>query len=283
MPGDQLEKLMERVDDLPTLPSIYDRIASLVNDPRSSAMDVENIIREDQALTSKVLNLANSAFYGFPGQIPTISRAVVVLGFQEVKHIVLTATVVKLFADAVGGGLFSCKKFWEHSIGTAVGSMLISKYVKKEKSDEMFVAGLLHDIGKLIHLQYLPEEFELVVGMTAREKMLFAEAEMTVIGHTHAVSGGLLAKRWRLPETIRFAIRFHHQPSAAGRKTLSTSMVHLADILCRALRLGSGGDRCMPQLDMAAWLAVGLSSDDLEPLMSDIEREFRAAAKILLA
>ncbi len=279
---DKLKELTDRVGDLPTLPAVYHRISNLVDDPRSSAMDVQGIIEEDQTLTSKLLNLANSALYGFPGRIPTVGQAVVVLGFQEVRNIVLSTSVLKVFRNAEGNGHFDCQKFWEHSIACAVCSRLIAQYMKSEHVEEIFVAGLLHDIGKLIHLQYLPEEFNLAVDLAADRNILLREAEMEVMGHTHAHSGGLLAKKWRLPQSIAQPIRFHHELSVVSQHILPVSIVHLADILCRALQLGSGGDRRIPYLDHAAWLTVGLTYDDLELIMIDLEKEFETAVKILL-
>jgi HD-like signal output (HDOD) protein len=137
------------------------------------------------------------------------------------------------------------------------------------------VAGLLHDIGKIVEMLFMPKEFAKVAALVEQEKTLMAGAEAQVLGCTHAEIGEFLAERWNLPEKLVTIIACHHRPMDAGRFTLEAAIVHFADILCRALDLGSGGDRRMPPLDRAAWDALELKVEGIEPIMEELAREFR--------
>ena len=269
-----LKRLIARVEDLPTLPRTVLRITEMVNDPRASARDLSRIITEDQVLTARLLKLVNSSFYGFPQRIATVTGAIVLIGFDAIRNLLLTTSVFDLFPSRTAKSRRQQEALWDHSLGCAVGAKAIGEVLRHEKLEELFVAGLLHDIGKIVEMARLPDEFERITVRAREGRMMIAAAETEILGCTHAEIGRLLLDRWKLPVKLMNTIAFHHAPLAAGGFALETSIVHLADILARALQLGSGGDDRVPLLDTSAWELLRLKTSSLEPIMSTMLDEF---------
>jgi len=272
-PKEKLRAVTDKITSLPTLPKVITEITSLMQNPRTSAEEVGRAITMDQALASKVLRLVNSAFYGFPGRINTITHAIVILGFNTVKNIVLTASVF----DKLGGhgeqDGFNLEKFWMHSIGTGVIAKEIAKKVNFRFHEESFLAGLLHDIGKIILFKFLPEEFASVQAILQKEDILILDAEKRALDLTHNEIGSWLSQRWNLPEDLRAAILYHHAPVLANQHKTMVSVVHAADVLTRALGIGSGGDKKIPVLSSDVWDELKFSRQLVDKIYKDIEPE----------
>ncbi len=270
-----LQKIIARIDDLPTLPRTVLRITELVNDPKSSAKDLARIITDDQVLTARLLKLVNSSFYGFPQRISTVTNAIVLLGFDAIRSLLLTTSVFDLFAGRNKKSNQDQEKFWDHSLGCAVGAKVIGNHLRHDKIEELFVSGLLHDIGKIVEMLFLRDEFMRIVAIVNKQNTLMITAEHQVLGYSHAEIGKLLAGKWNLPVKLEQVIAHHHQPAAAGSFIMEASIVHLADILCRALNMGYGGDDKMPPLDKFAWESLRIRTDALELIMETMQDEYR--------
>ncbi|UCD82310.1 MAG: HDOD domain-containing protein [Desulfobacterales bacterium] len=269
------EQIIAKIDDLPTLPRTVLKITELVNDPKSSAKDLSRIITDDQVLTARLLKLVNSSFYGFPQRISTVTNAIVLLGFDAIRSLLLTTSVFDLFAGRTKKRRRDQEKFWDHSLGCAVGAKVIGNYLRHDKIEELFVSGLLHDIGKIVEMQFLPDEFDKVTEVVNRQNSLMITAENQVLGFNHAEIGKLLAEKWNLPIKLGQVIAHHHQPNFAGSFIIEASIVHLADIFCRALNMGYGGDNKIPPLDKQAWQSLKIKPDALESIMETMQSEYR--------
>jgi putative nucleotidyltransferase with HDIG domain len=269
-----LNRIIARVEDLPTLPRTVLKISELVNDPKSSARDLARIITDDQVLAARLLRLVNSSFYGFPQRISTITGAIVLLGFDAIRNLLLTTSVFDLFPNRRSTSLIRQEQFWDHSLGCAVSAKILGNHLRYDKVEELFVSGLLHDIGKIVEMIFLPEAFKQIVNLVKNENVLMIAAEQRILGYSHPEVGKLLAEKWNLPPKLTSVILHHHQPSEAGRFALESAIVHLADILCRSLNIGYGGDNKIPALDKTAWNSLRIRSQAIEPIMTEIIKEF---------
>jgi HD-like signal output (HDOD) protein len=271
-------KEIGKISSIPTLPLVLDRITKLLQNPQTSADEIGRAVTTDQSLSSKVLKLVNSAFYGFPGSISTITHAVVILGFATIKNIVLTASIFDIFKkseNALGG--FNMEKFWLHSIACGAGAKAIAKFVGSCDKEECFIGGLIHDLGKIILCQNLPKEFEAVMQLTTQKDQLFYESEMALFEASHQEIGGILVENWNLPVSLQGAVKFHHTPAMAGSGVTIAGVVHLADILVRALDLGNGGDQKIPAISEQVWQELGMQNISLQPILENIYEEFERA------
>ena len=269
-----LDRIIARVDDLPTLPRTVLRITELVNDPKSSARDLARIITDDQVLAARLLKLVNSSFYGFPQRISTITGAIVLLGFDAIRNLLLTTSVFDLFPGRKKVSLIRQEQFWDHSLGCAVGAKVLGNHLRYDKVEELFVSGLLHDIGKIVEMIFLPEVFDDINNLVNNKNILMIAAEEEILGYSHPEVGKLLAEKWNLPPKLISVILHHHRPSEAGRFSLEAAIVHLADILCRSLNIGYGGDNKMPALDKLAWESLRIRPQTIEGIMAEINKEF---------
>jgi HD-like signal output (HDOD) protein len=276
-----LKRFIAKVEDLPTLPRTLLRITEFINDPRASAKDLARIITDDQVLTARLLKLVNSSFYGFPQRIATVTDAILLIGFDAIRSLLLTTSVFDLFPARTVRSRRDQELLWDHSLGCAVGAKVIAGAVRHQKIEELFVAGLLHDIGKIVEMTLRPGDFAQITARVAERRQLISVAEMEVLGCTHADIGRLLAERWNLPVKLVSVIAWHHTPMAAGAFAAESSIVHLADILARALQLGSGGDDKVPPLDRAAWDLLKLKPSSLDEIMAAMLDEFEDISSFL--
>ncbi|MDR2459226.1 MAG: HDOD domain-containing protein [Deltaproteobacteria bacterium] len=258
------KKEVRRIKNLPTVPGIVAKISRIVENPETSVAEVGRLISQDQVLSAKVLRMANSAFFGMSRKINTIPQALIILGFEVVKGLVLTSSVFDMIQKSMAG-------LWEHSIGCAAASGVIAAHLGRDDAEEVLVAGLLHDLGKVVLALNLPEEMRLVKEKVENEHLYFYEAENQVLDFDHAEIGQWLAEHWNLPESLAEPMRLHHKPEKAVLKPEWCAIVHIADIITRAKGFGNAGDMMVPPLSMAAWEILGLKKTDFLPIMEKLE------------
>lgn len=242
----ELKILVQKITDLPTLPAMMATVTRLMQDPRTSAEELGRAIARDPALVSKVLKLVNSAFYGFPGRISTITQAIVILGFSTIRNVVLTTSILKAFSRNSTQKGFDIESFWEHSLLTGAIARALAMEREANFIEETFIAGLLHDMGRIVLSQKLIPEFEQVIAYREINGGSWVEAEQKVLGLTHGEIGGWLARKWNLPIPFVEVMRYHHQPLLSLESTpvpqADTAnliyLVHAADTFSKALSEG---------------------------------------------
>jgi len=279
--GRRLDTVLRQIYTLPTLPVVLTTVLELIRNPKTSAADIGRVISKDQILTARLLKLVNSAFYGFPRRISTVSHAITVIGFDALTNLILATSVLDIFPKENQEGGFDYEGFWKHSIGTAAGSKVIAGFISYNGKEELFVAGLLHDIGKIVEAQFMQQEFLKVREEIHNNAGLMVNAEAKILGYTHARIGGELIDKWGLPASLVEPVALHHEPQLAREFPRQTAAVHLADILCRAKDIGYGGDNKIPPLNPVAWETLGLRISDIEPIMERMETEFEATISAL--
>jgi putative nucleotidyltransferase with HDIG domain len=275
----KIKQTIENISHLPSHPIVIERVTKLLANPRTSAEEIGKALATDQALASKALKLVNSAFYGFPGRISTISHAIVILGFSTIKNIVLTASIFDSFRGK-GKNIegFNLEKLWYHSIACGAAGQALAKTTGLADKEECFIGGLVHDIGKIILCHYLPEEFERLIGTTREKDILFYEAEKMLFDTSHDEIGGYLAQCWNLPKSLQNAVRYHHQPSPTHDHFAMSGIVHIADILVRALDCGNGGDEKIPVASEQVWKLLDLENISLMSIFDVIRAEIDKAS-----
>jgi len=262
-------KLLDRIEGLPVLPVVAVKLLEITEDELSSAKDVASLIESDPSLTAKTLKMANSPVYRKSGDIGTIPDAVRFIGFNAVKSTVLTLSVMGLFDARRDGNSFDPDAFWLHSLACGVCCRDLSTQTRSGSSfvEESFVCGMLHDVGKILLFQYLPEEWEQVMQVADRNKMSVAEAERTVLGVDHASVGSELLRRWKIPEHICDAISLHHgAPEKSGTVDLTrklTGIVLLSNAVAHVQKIGSGGDEAPRLISDEMRTPLSLSREDV--------------------
>jgi len=251
------------VKDLPTLPPVLDEITKMIEDEHSTPKQIAEIISKDQVLSAKVLKMVNSPIYGFPRRINTIQHALVLLGFNVIRGIIISTSVFDVITQSMVG-------LWEHSLGCATASKIIADQLNLKDPEEYAVTGLLHDIGKVVVALQLPEEKKEIDLLVKEEDISYMEAERKVLGFSHDRVNSWLAEHWNLPLNIKEGLTYHHNPRFAQFHPDCASVVHVADVITRVLELGSGGDELVPVLKKKAMLFLGLNFKKLARIMDKI-------------
>jgi putative nucleotidyltransferase with HDIG domain len=231
-------------------------------------MDVGIAISSDQVITSKILRLVNSAFYGFTDRVSTISHAIAILGFSSTKNVVLTTSVLHSLNLKRPIDDFNLVAFWKHSAAVGALAKLVASEVLPHKQEEAFVAGLLHDIGKLILAICAPEDFMECIEYAIKKNALFIEAEQEILGINHAEIAAWVNEKWRLPSEIATVITNHHKRSdASGEHAKLVATVQVSDVLARGLQFGFACDYSMPVLDEGILDVLGLTPQKLDNIL----------------
>lgn len=228
----RIKQKIQNILQLVPFPAVAMEVMRLVDNPKTSASKLGEVISQDQALAAKVLRVANSPFYGFPKQISTINFAIVVLGFETLKEIVLSVSLASSLASKLDGS-FELEKFWRHSLLVGITTKHLAKDFGYRISGEAFTAGLLHDIGILVIAQYFNKEFQQIAELGKKREFPFDQIERRFLDNsTHYEIGSWLAERWNFPDQLVEAIAFHHQPHLAPKNPVLPALIYLAEYIC---------------------------------------------------
>ena len=265
-----LESIVEAVNDLPALPQVVVQVIKLTEDPDSTAQDINYVLNQDQAITAKVLKMANSAFYGFPRRIGSVTDAIIMLGFRTLRSIVMAASVSDILNKEIEGYALEYGELWRHSQCTAMAARLIARKSKFAFLDLAYTAALLHDIGKVILNNIMKETYREVVTLVSEDNISFIEAENKILGFNHAEVGARVAEKWNLPPETVEAIQLHHSPEVAQVNPRLTAIVHLADAICVSMGIGMGIDGILYPISGGAMQLLDLDETEIEHVISEL-------------
>ena len=228
-----VQQALKKVTTIATLPEVTAKIISTVEDPKSTASQLHKIVAHDPALVTRILKVVNSAFYGLPGQIASIERAIVLLGLNAVKNIAVVASLGQLFRGVKLCDGYTAKDLWTHCVGVGVAARELAKQMKVPIADEAFLAGMIHDLGLLIMLQLNPEQIRHVCERVKTTGADFCEVEREVIGVDHQLLGAGLAAQWKFPRSCQQVAGHHHKPGELSDDSrLLVALIYVADTLC---------------------------------------------------
>ena len=256
-------------------PIVYLRLNEEINHSDSSLTRIGKIISEDASLSARLLKLVNSAFYGFPQRIGTISEAVFLVGSIQVRDLAMVTTLMRTF-KGIPENVISTEEFWAHSLAVGTGCKVIAEMTGQSDLERYFLLGVLHDIGRIVLFSTQPVLSQKMMKRSIDEKISLTAAERNELGFSHADIGKALAEMWRLPSYLQEVTLYHHQPDKAVHYPFETAVVHAADVLAHALRFGASGEPCMPVLSRSAWDRLQIPFHSIQPMMDRISKETEA-------
>ncbi len=280
-----LDKLIHLTGDLPPMPYVARRVIEVVNNPSTNVQILQEIISKDQGLSSQILKIANSALYSCSRRIETLTEAIVMLGFNAIKRFSIMSATKNLYTFARRDKVLGLKDklMWEHSVAAAIAARMIAQKINSNYVENAFMGGLLHDIGKLVMLQKLPDLFDSIVEEVYNTGRHFNEVEMEILDFTHAEVGALLVKKWRLSEDFEDAIRYHH--SVTADLSLKSQLVHYIDVankLCCKLGLGFVTEKDLDISNDLSVIALGLSPEALAEIEDSVKAVLNQEVNIYL-
>jgi putative nucleotidyltransferase with HDIG domain len=239
-------RILNKMQDIKSFPQFVLETMKKLNDPESNAADVAQSLSRDEGLVLRILKLANSAAYGMTRNISNISEAIALLGYKSVSNIVLAATVYSAMDKGLSGYALDRGELWRHSLMVAYTSRHLAKLTEKVSTEDAYVGGLLHDIGKVILNDYVRFGYGIIVKMVEEKHIPFTEAETQVLGFDHAAIGEILIEKWEMPEFYRIAVAYHHKPNELPEDKMQyqplLDVVTLANTICLMLGIGLGAD-----------------------------------------
>lgn len=262
-------QILRNVDHLPSMPQVIFKAQEIIENPEAGVQELSKIIETDQAVVTKMLKLANSAYYGLSGKVSTVKKAITLLGIQTLKELLITVGYAKLLDQKLDGYGYSSGDLWRHAIAVGLGSKIIAAKRRIGDAGEAYMAGLIHDAGKLILDPYIMERRQDFTRIMEEESQTFLNAERIVLGFDHADIAFQVCRKWRVPDTISRAVQYHHAPSQSDGDRLSY-IVHMADCIAKSAGLGYGRDDHLYVPEEGAVDNLGLTQAAIAEIASEV-------------
>lgn len=274
---EDFRKRVEALINVPTLEGVLEKIKPMMDSSNAGVEDIANIISADQVLSAKILRVVNSVFYGFPGRISSLRHALIILGFDAVKGLILSTSV---FDAMLAGGFYG---LWEHSMGCAATAGIIARKTRDPNPEEISIAALLHDIGKVIIKTELPEESSRIDQAVKEKQISTYQAEREILGFDHTTVGKWLCQGWNLPDKLADPIACHHRPNLSQSAQRPTAIAHVANVFVKAIGFGFGGDNLVPRINSAAWEMLDLSDSLVKEIVQEMDGKLEDVDDFLAA
>lgn len=279
----RIEQTFTEVNRLPTLPDVAVKLTQMVNDASTSMRQIESVIEMDPVLSSTVLKVVNSSFYGMAQEISSLRLALVILGIKEIKNLVFSLSVFKLFKGENHNSI-DLHEFWKHSAATGQISKTLAQQFNLHFAGEEFVGGLIHDIGKMVMFNQLEDEYLALYQKAESGSEALWSLEMSAFGFHHGHVGGWLAARWHLPNKLRTAITYHHAPADAEEHFQLVAVVSLANALMDAHQNQEIFDFTYeehPAVNVLLEHTIGMESVDWDNFSVNIDAEIEKSLEFI--
>jgi len=263
------------------LPAAYMEISRLLDDPHADFDTIGDAVSHDPAMSTYLLRMVNSAFFGRSRRVHLVSHAVGLVGRRQLRQVALATTVIHMFR-MLPESLVDMESFWRHSLATGICARGLGKNLALS-NEQLFTAGLLHDVGSLVILMNRPLEARKILTTCAQGSTLVHEAERAILGCDHSEVGAALLEQWGIGGATATAVEHHHNPGAAPTNQRVAALVHIADVIVSALQIGSSGERLVPSFDPRAWEISGLRQEVLGEVIEALEAEFEVISAMLAA
>lgn len=271
-PALTLPQLLKGDVEVFSLPGVYYRVLEVLDKPDISSGQIADVISKDAGLTVRLLRLVNSPMYGFGGKIDSVSRAVSLLGTNDLSSLALGVTLVRQFEN-IPSQLLDMNSFWRHSIRCALFARILAEHLKLKSVESYFTGGLLHDIGRLVMVERMPAQYAVAILHARSEQMPMYRAEQVCLQLDHSIVGKVLSSRWRLPVTLARMIGGHHSPRLANY-SIESCVLHLADVFAHTCGYETLLVNEVPELQVKAWEELGLDLALIAPTIRQVESEF---------
>jgi HD-like signal output (HDOD) protein len=257
---------------LPEIPAIIYELNEVIAAPLASAQDIARIVNKSPSIAALLLRVVNSAFYGFPSRIDSITRAVTLIGSKEITSLALGISTMQIFKD-IPKGIISMNGFIRHSLACGILSRVMAAHKNIQQTEQLFISGLLHDIGRLIIYKYFPDRAKRILSLNRGQGRPLLDAEKEELGWNHARIGKYLLEKWKLPLSLESNIYYHHQPLRA-KDPVKATIVHMADIMANSLGLGSSGQSDLAGFDEEAWEHYGMPPASFKGIIQQAMHQF---------
>ncbi len=263
------EALIQRMTDLPSLPAVISEVLQLTEQNESSAESLACIIEADHALTVKLLRIANSAFYGLAQEVYTVRDAIILIGFEAVRSIAISALVVS--GVWVEDDIFDARRFWVHSLCCGLFAQVVAGRVRRVKPDVAFTLGVLHDIGRMVLVQAIPKTYRALLQTLKTQRCYLWQAERSLLGYHHGEIGAVIARKWNLPIAYCEAIERHHEPDITLTNGELASVLALSDALSHYTDPSERERRTIQPLHKALWEPLGLDESAIRAMVQQAD------------
>lgn len=276
-------QFVQNIDNLVSLPEACFEIERLANDPNSSAVDIAHAVSQDAYLAAQLLKIANSSYYSFPMPVDTLSKAIAIIGVQDLKDLAISTGIIQAFSKSEIEVL-NLKAYWRHSVFTGLlarqlGAKTQTRVLCRER---LFVAGLLHDIGMLAMCVKIPEVMRIVFERNGKGRESYLEVEKLVFGLAHTDIGAQLMHKWGLPKSLQDIARYHHNPSRAKENILETNIIHIASSMSQYLGFSPVSSKYPVKISTSAWKQTGLTKEKVAEVVETTRTEFNNAINVFI-
>ena len=277
----RLEEIIALIQHIPPFPKVAIRVMELLKDPDVQAAQLAEVIQYDPSITANVIKMCNAAYFGLPRKVSSLDDALVVLGNETLKDIIIAGSSARFYKGEIGAGyMLEQGELWKHSVAVAIMARLLVRHINNVDPGSAFTAGLLHDIGKRFLSSFVADDFARIVQKVDREKCSFVAAEKDCLGISHADLGAMILEKWQFsPEQVE-AVRRHHDPDALEGDEL-TALVALSNGLVISMGIGVGADGLATELHSKGLKRFAIGSMELQLCMADLVMEMEGAGEIL--